>query len=122
MPGYAKFIRDMVAKKILVSFEDNDIMQHCIIIATRPHVQKKKDTGAFTIPCTIVLLYFAKALCDLAVTINIIHLSIYKKLGLGNPKPTTMWLLMADQTLRIQLVYSMICLSKWNHLYFQPIL
>ena len=27
-------------------------------------------------------------------------LSIYKKLGLGDPKPTTMWLLMADRTVK----------------------
>ena len=76
MPGYAKFIRDMVAKKILVSFEDNDIMQHCSVIATRPHVQKKEDPGAFTIPCTIGLLHFAKALCDLGASINRMPLSI----------------------------------------------
>ena len=27
-------------------------------------------------------------------------LSIYKKLGLGDPKPTTMWTLMADRTVK----------------------
>ena len=38
MYDYAKFMKDMVAKKRSVSFEDNDIMQHCSVIATRPHV------------------------------------------------------------------------------------
>ena len=75
-------------------------MQHCSAIATRSLVQKKEDPGAFTIPCTIGLLYFVKALCDLGASINIMPLSIYKKLGLGDSKPTAMRLLMADGTLK----------------------
>ena len=66
MPGYAKFMKDLVMKKISVTFEDDNRMQHYCAIATRSLVQKKKNLGAFTIPCTIGLLHFAKALCDLA--------------------------------------------------------
>ena len=40
---------------------------------------------------------FAKALCDLRASINLKPLSIYKKLGLGEPKTTTMQLLMTDR-------------------------
>ena len=47
---YAKFMKDMVTKKILVRIEDDDRMQHCSAIATRSLVQKKEDVGAFTIP------------------------------------------------------------------------
>ena len=65
MPGYAKFMKDLVTKKRLVTFEDDDRMQHCSAIATRSLVQKKKDPGPFTIPCTIGLLHFVKALCEL---------------------------------------------------------
>ena len=75
-------------------------MQHCSVIATRSLVQKKEDPGAFTIPFTIGLLHFAKALCDLGASINLMPLSIYKKLGLGDPKPTAMRLLMADRTVK----------------------
>ena len=63
-------------------------------------MQKKEDPGAFTIPCTIGLLHFAIALCDLGGSINPMPLSIYMKLGLGDPKPTMMRLLMADQTVK----------------------
>ena len=75
-------------------------MQHCNAISTRSLVQKKEDPGAFTIPCTIGLLHFAKALCDLGASINLMPLSIYKKLGLGDPKPIAMRLLMADRTVK----------------------
>ena len=76
MPGYAKFMKDLVTKKRSVTFKDDDRMQHCSAIATRSLVQKKEDSGAFNIPCTIELLQFAKALCDLGASINLMPLSI----------------------------------------------
>ena len=100
MPGYAKFMKHLVIKKRSVTFEDDDRMQHCSSIATRSLVQKKEDPGAFSIPCTIGLLHFAKALCDLGERINLMPLSIYKKLGLGDQNPTTMRLVMADRSLK----------------------
>ena len=45
MLGYAKFMKDPVTKKISVTFEDDDRMQHCSAIATRSLVQKKEDPG-----------------------------------------------------------------------------
>ena len=49
MSGYAKFMKDLVTKKRLVTFEDDDRMKHCSAIATRSLVQKKEDPGAFII-------------------------------------------------------------------------
>ncbi|KAK4706810.1 hypothetical protein R3W88_033642 [Solanum pinnatisectum] len=100
MPGYTKFMKDLVTKKRAVNFEDDDRLQHCSAIATRSLVQKKDDPGSFTTPCTIGLLHFDKELCDLGARINLMPLSIYKKLGLGDPKPTAMRLLMADRTMK----------------------
>ena len=96
MLDYAKFMKDLVTKKKSDTFEYDDRMQHCSAIAKRSLVQKKEDPGTFTIPCTIGCLYYAKELRDLGASINLMPLSIYKKLGLGNPKPTPMRLLMAD--------------------------
>ncbi|KAK4726947.1 hypothetical protein R3W88_031864 [Solanum pinnatisectum] len=101
MPGYAKFMKDLVTKKSIVSFEDDDWLQHYSTIATRSLMQKKEDPSAFTIPCTIGLLHFSKALYDLGASINLMPLSIYKKMGLGAPKWTAMQLLMADETVPI---------------------
>ena len=56
-------MKNQVTKKRSITFEDDDKMQHCSAIATRSLVQKKQHLGAFTIPCTIGLLHFAKALC-----------------------------------------------------------
>ena len=74
MPCYSMFINDMVTKNRSISFEDDNRMQHCNDISMRSLVKKKEDPGSFTIPCTIGLLHFAKALCDFGVSINLIPL------------------------------------------------
>ena len=89
-----------MTKKKVVSFEDDARLPHCSVITTRSLMQKKEDSKAFTIPCTIRLLNFAKALCDLGASSNLMTLSIYKKLDLGAPKPTAMQLLMANRTVK----------------------
>ena len=75
-------------------------MQHCSAIATRSLVQKKGDLGAFTIPCIVGSLHFAKAFCDLGESINLMPLLIYKNLGLGDPQPTALRILMADRKVK----------------------
>ena len=50
MPGYAKFMKDIVTKKRFLSFEADGRMPHCSAIATISLVQKKKDLSAFIIP------------------------------------------------------------------------
>ncbi|XP_069147130.1 uncharacterized protein [Solanum lycopersicum] len=100
MTGYAKFMKYLVTNERSVTFEDDDRLQHCSAIATRSLVQKKEDPGAFNIPCTVGSLHFAKALSDLEARINLMPLSIYNKLGLGDPKPTAMRLLMADRKVK----------------------
>ena len=75
-------------------------MHHCSAIVTRSLIQKKEVLGSSTIQCTIGLLHFALALCELGSSINLMPLSIYKKLGLGYPKPTVMRLVMADRMVK----------------------
>ena len=98
MTSYAKFMKDMVTKKRSACFEEDYRMQHCSVIATRSLVQKIEYPAAFTIPYKIGLLHFAKTLCDLGASINLMPLSIYMKLGFGDPKPTALRLLMANRT------------------------
>ena len=42
MPGYAKFMKDLVTKKRSITFEDDDRLQHCSDIATSSLIQRKK--------------------------------------------------------------------------------
>ncbi|KAH9697740.1 hypothetical protein KPL71_023731 [Citrus sinensis] len=60
--------------------------------------QKIKDPGSFTIPCSIGTKYSGKALCDLGASINLIPFSVFKQLGVGECRPTTVTLQLADRS------------------------
>ncbi|XP_070032846.1 uncharacterized protein [Nicotiana tomentosiformis] len=61
---------------------------------------KLEDLDAFTIPCTIGSAEFAKALCDLGASVNLMPYSIFKTLGIGKQRLTSMRLQMADRTMK----------------------
>ncbi|XP_070004649.1 uncharacterized protein [Nicotiana sylvestris] len=64
---------------------------------------KLEDQGSFTIPCTIGSADFVKALCDLGASINLMPYSVFKTLGIGQPRPTPMRLQIVDRTLNMPL-------------------
>ncbi|XP_015164521.1 uncharacterized protein [Solanum tuberosum] len=100
MSGYAKFMKEIVTKKRNLDCEAIEVSHSCIAIMTKELITKREDPGAFTIPCTIDMLQFAKALYDLGASIKLIPYAIYNQLGLGEPKATTMRLLMAKQSIK----------------------
>ncbi|XP_070049160.1 uncharacterized protein [Nicotiana tomentosiformis] len=75
-------------------------MTHQVSAIVHSMAPKLENPDAFTIPCTIVSADFAKALCDLGVSINLMPYSMFKTLGIGQPRPTSMRLKMADRTMK----------------------
>lgn len=63
-------------------------------------MRKKEDSSAFTIPCIVGLLHFAKTLGDLCARINVMSFSICKNLVFGESKPTILRLLIADKPMK----------------------
>ncbi|KAG8644026.1 hypothetical protein MANES_11G091452v8, partial [Manihot esculenta] len=59
---------------------------------------KLKDTGSFTIPCNISNVGFIRALCDLGTSTNLMPLFVFRKLGLGEVKPTRVYLQLANRS------------------------
>ncbi|XP_070013602.1 uncharacterized protein [Nicotiana sylvestris] len=101
MPGYAKMMKDLMSRKFY--FQDLatvTLTQTCSAVVTRPIAEKLSNPGSFTIPCTIGNFAFAKALCDLGASINLMPLAIYKRLGIGRARPTSMLLQLADRTVK----------------------
>nr|XP_016497618.1 PREDICTED: uncharacterized protein LOC107816412 [Nicotiana tabacum] len=76
------------------------LTQTCSAVVTRLIAEKLSDPGSFTIPCTIGNFAFAKALCDLGASLNLMPLEIYKRLGIGRVRPTSMLLQLADRTIK----------------------
>ncbi|XP_009613692.1 uncharacterized protein [Nicotiana tomentosiformis] len=97
---YAKYIKDIVAhKRRLAKFETVALTEECTSRVKNKLPQKLKDPGNFTIPVRIGNIDVKRALCDLGASINLMSLSLFKKLGLGAPRPTTMMLQLADKSI-----------------------
>ena len=93
MPKYAKFLKEMLSnKRKLVDNEKVMLTEECSAILQRKLPPKLKDPRNFTIHCTIGDFDFHKVLCDLGKSVNLMPLSIFRKLGLGEVKPTTVCL------------------------------
>nr|XP_009761209.1 PREDICTED: uncharacterized protein LOC104213412 [Nicotiana sylvestris]XP_016488910.1 PREDICTED: uncharacterized protein LOC107808862 [Nicotiana tabacum] len=75
------------------------LTQTCSDVMTRLIAEKLFDPGSFTILCTIGSYAFDKALCDLGASINLMPLSMYKRLGIGRARPTSMLLQLADRSM-----------------------
>ncbi|KAK8990364.1 hypothetical protein V6N11_009067 [Hibiscus sabdariffa] len=59
---------------------------------------KKTDPGNFTIECFIGHNFPTKALCDPGASINLMPKSVFQRLGIGEAKPTTVMLQLADHS------------------------
>ena len=101
MPKYAKFFKDIISKKRkLEEHETVMLTKESSAILQKKLPPKLKDPGSFTILCTIGKSYFDRALCDLGASINQMPLSIFRKLGLGEVKPTTLSLQLVDRSIK----------------------
>ncbi|XP_063949931.1 uncharacterized protein LOC135152767 [Daucus carota subsp. sativus] len=100
MPSYAKFMKGILSRKLkLEELETVALTKECSAVLQQKLPPKLKDPGSFTIPCSIGELSFTKCLCDLGASINLMPLSVFKKLGLPEPKPTNMSLQLADRSI-----------------------
>ena len=101
MPSYVKFMKDILSKKRRLSyFETMNLTEECSAILQRKLPQKLKDLGNFTIPYTIGNSIFERALCDLGASINLMPLSIFRRLGLGEARPTIVTLQLTNRSLK----------------------
>jgi hypothetical protein len=62
---------------------------------------KYKDPGCPTITCMIGVSQIERALLDLGASVNLLPYSVYLQLGLGELKPTTMTLQLADRSVKV---------------------
>ena len=100
MPHYAKFMKDILSRKR--KFVEEGVVSltvTCNAVIKRSLPKKMQDPGNFTIPCTIGNYERGKALCDIRASINLMPLSVVKRLSLGELAPTAMTLQMVDRTL-----------------------
>ncbi|XP_070056572.1 uncharacterized protein [Nicotiana tomentosiformis] len=81
MPAYAKFLKEILSRKR--KLEETKVIKpiaHCSAIPYNKITKKCGDLGSFTIPRTLGSENFDKALCDSGASINLMPLSVFKKL------------------------------------------
>jgi len=84
MPAYAKFLKEILTTKRKI--EETSVIkltEHCSAILQNKLPQNCRDLGSFTIPCSLGSINFNKSLCDSGASINLMPLSIYRKLEKG---------------------------------------
>ncbi|XP_062118641.1 uncharacterized protein LOC133832293 [Humulus lupulus] len=87
----------LTKKRRLGEFETLALTEGCSAVLKNKIPPKLKDPGSFTIPCSIEGRDGGRALCDLGASINLMPMSIFKKLGIGEARPTTITLQLADR-------------------------
>ena len=98
MLKYTKFLKELIFnKKKLQEFETVTLIKECSAIISNKLSLKRKYPRSLTIPCSVGNLKFQKALYDSGASINLMPLSIYRKLGLGEAKPTNIRLQLTDR-------------------------
>ncbi|XP_070032129.1 uncharacterized protein [Nicotiana tomentosiformis] len=100
MPAYTKFLKDILTKKRKI--EETSVVkftEHCNVILQNKLLQKYGDPGSFTIPCSVGTIHFDKSLCDSGASINLMPLSIYRKMEneIGEIRSAPISLQLADQ-------------------------
>ncbi|XP_058211444.1 uncharacterized protein LOC131323609 [Rhododendron vialii] len=102
IPTYAKFLKDLctqkrklnVHKRVLLTEQVSSIIQTNV-------VPKYKDLRCPTISITIGGTKIEKALLDLGASVNLLPYAVYEQLGLGEMRPTSVTLQLADRSIRV---------------------
>ena len=92
MPYYAKFMKDILSRKRKIAEGVVSLTTTCNAVIQRSLPVKMQDPGRFIIPCTIWNSKIGKAICDSRANINLIPLSVVKRLSLGELTPIAMTL------------------------------
>ncbi|XP_015939810.1 uncharacterized protein LOC107465343 [Arachis duranensis] len=101
MPLYAKFMKKLLTKKRSLKERQMVVMtRECSAIIQKKFPKKMKDPGSFYIPCTIGNMMIEGAFCDLGASINLMPLSLMRKLQIHELKPTKIALQMADKSIQ----------------------
>jgi hypothetical protein len=101
VPSYAKFLKDLVTIKRKTNVPKSAYLTEQVssILQCKLSI-KYKDPGCPTIACMIGVSQINRALLDIGAIVNLLPYSVYLQLGLGELKPTTVMLQLADRLMK----------------------
>ncbi|GJS56987.1 reverse transcriptase domain-containing protein [Tanacetum coccineum] len=97
IPKYQKMLKSLLSnKEKLIELANTPLNENCSAVILKKLPEKLGDPGKFLIPCGFSELK-CKALADLGASINLMPLSVWKKLGLPELISTQMTLELANR-------------------------
>nr|GEV02217.1 reverse transcriptase domain-containing protein [Tanacetum cinerariifolium] len=100
MPKFASTIKNLLAKKDKIfELAKVQLNENCSAMLLKKLPEKLGDPGKFLIPCDFLGMKVCHALADLSASINLMPLSIWKKISLPELTPTQMTLELADRSI-----------------------
>nr|GFB17472.1 reverse transcriptase domain-containing protein [Tanacetum cinerariifolium] len=98
MPKFALMFKSLLNnKEKLFDLATTPVNENCSAVILKKLLEKLGDPDKFLIPCDFLELAECLALSDLGASINLMPLSIWKKLSLLELTPTQMILELADR-------------------------
>ncbi|GJS53348.1 ribonuclease H-like domain-containing protein [Tanacetum coccineum] len=99
IPKYQKMLKSLLSnKEKLLELANTPLNENCSTVILKKLPEKLGDPGKFLIPCGFSELK-CKALADLGASINLMPLSVWKKLGLPELISTRMTLELANRAI-----------------------
>ncbi|GKC82124.1 reverse transcriptase domain-containing protein [Tanacetum coccineum] len=89
----------LMNKEKLLELAKIPLNENCSGMLLKKLPEKLRDPGKFLIPCDFLGMDVCQALADLGASINLMPLSIWKKLSLPKLTPTRMTLELADRSI-----------------------
>ncbi|GKB34413.1 reverse transcriptase domain-containing protein [Tanacetum coccineum] len=100
MPKFASTLKALIRNKEKLSeMARTPLNEHCSAVILNKLPEKLGDPGKFLIPCDFPGMEECLALADLGASINLMPLSVWKKLSLPELTPTCMTLELADRSI-----------------------
>nr|GEX66713.1 reverse transcriptase domain-containing protein [Tanacetum cinerariifolium] len=102
MPKFASTFKNLLSnKEKLFELANTPVNENCLAVILKKLPKKLGDLGKFLIPCNFPKKVECLALADLGASINLMPLSIRRKLSLPELTPTHMILELADRSTTI---------------------
>jgi hypothetical protein len=102
IPSYAKFLKDLVTVKRKTNVPKKAFMTEQVSAILQCKLPLKyKDPRCPTITCMIGVSQIERALLDLGASVNLLPYSVYLQFGLGELKPTSMTLQLANRSVKV---------------------
>ncbi|GJU26810.1 reverse transcriptase domain-containing protein [Tanacetum coccineum] len=100
MPRFYPMIKNLLMnKEKLFELANIPLNKNCSVMLLKKLLEKLRDPSKFLIPCDFPGMDVCYALADLGASINLMPLSIWKKLSLPELTPTRMTLELADRSI-----------------------